>query len=99
MRNVPMDKGKTITVQNPIGDIKVTNVDNTPVFPYILEELKAPLDDKWMGKTRVKLDFEMESADLKWSTDDCGPGSVVFSAGRESWTCDFPCSVPATREL
>lgn len=99
LKNAHMDKGQTITVPNPIGDITISNVDNAPVFPYILGDLKAPLDDPWEGKTRVKLNFEMKSAGLKWSTDDCGPGSVIFSAGRESWTCDFPCSVSATREL
>jgi len=102
MRNAHMDKGETITVENingGIGDIAITNVDNAPVFNYDLPDLKAPIDDPWAGKTRVKLDFEIKSANLKWTTDDCGPGSVIFSAGRESWTCEFPCATSTAKEL
>jgi len=100
MKNAHMDKGQTITVQNSVvGDISITNVDNAPVYTYILTELHAPLDDPAMGRTKVDLNFEIKSQGVKWTTADCGPGSVIFSGGRESWTCNFPCTIAAAKEL
>ena len=89
-----MDKGQSITVSG----ITITNVDNAPVFDYDVPELRAPLDDPANGVTKVQLEFQLGST--KWTTDDCGAGNVIWSAGRESWSCDFACgSVTAAREL
>ena len=89
-----MDKGQSITVNG----ITITNVDNAPIFDYDVPELRAPIADPANGVTKVQLDFEMGST--KWTTDDCSPGNVIFSAGRESWSCDFPCgSSQVSREL
>jgi len=90
-----MDKGQSITVNG----ITITNVDNAPVFDYDVPELVAPLADPANGITKVELQFEMGSTN--WTTADCGAGNVIFSAGRESWSCDFACGslTTAAREL
>ena len=85
---VPMDKGQSITVTGP-PTVTITNVDNAPVFTYDIPELQAPIADPSNGLTKVQLKFE--SGNNTWTTDDCGAGNVIFSAGRESWSCDFVC--------
>ena len=99
MKNAPMDKGQSITVTGPPQPITITNVDNAPVFNYDVPELRAPISDPTTGLTKVQLQFQIPDANLTWTTDDCGPGSVVFSGGRESWSCDFPCTISQAKEL
>jgi hypothetical protein len=97
-----MDKGESITVTTGIPQpIKITNVDNAPPFDYDVQELQAPLDNPDVGMTKVQLTFEIEEAGLKWTTSDCSAGSVIFSAGWESWSCDYACNytTTASREL
>jgi len=90
-----MDKGDSITVKGP-SDITITNVDNAPVFNYDIPDLKAPLDNP-NAFTKVKLQFKM--GDTTWDTGDCGAANVAFTAGREGWSCDFPCTFASQREL
>lgn len=93
-KNQIMDKGQSVTVNG----ITITNKDNAPVFDYDVQELRAPLSDPANGVTKVELDFVM--GDTKWTTADCWAGNIIFSAGRESWSCDFPCgSSQVAREL
>ncbi|KUJ09374.1 uncharacterized protein LY89DRAFT_690407 [Mollisia scopiformis] len=101
LTNAEMDKGQSITIQSPASAITITNVDNAPVFDYDSSELNASITDPATGTTKVKLDFVLQSGNVTWTTDDCYAGSVVFSAGLESWSCDFPCSVeaPQVKEL
>ncbi|KAE8454586.1 hypothetical protein EG329_000209 [Mollisiaceae sp. DMI_Dod_QoI] len=93
LTNAEMDKGQSITIQSPASAITITNVDNAPVFDYDIPELKASISDPATGQTQVKLEFVLANGNHTWSTDDCYAGSVVFSAGLESWSCDFPCSI------
>jgi hypothetical protein len=86
---VTMDKGQSMTVSGPSSTITITNVDNAPVFDYNIPDLQAPLDDPANGITKVQLNFQYGSAN--WTTADCGAGNVIWSAGRESWSCDFAC--------
>lgn len=85
---VSMDKGQTMTVTGP-PTVTVTNVDNAPVYTYNEPELMAPLSDLANGLTKVELHFS--SGNTNWTIADCGAGNVIFSAGRESWSCDFAC--------
>ncbi len=84
-----MDKGQSITVRGP-ESVTITNVDNTPAFDYDIPTLQADFTLDSTGKTKVKLDF-VSSGNVTWTTDDCWAGSVVWSAGLESWSCDFAC--------
>ena len=84
-----MDKGQSMTVSGPSSTITITNVNNAPAFNYDVPELQAPLDDPANGITKVQLNFQYGSTN--WTTADCWPGNVIFSAGRESWSCDFAC--------
>ena len=77
-----------MTVTGP-PTVTVSNVDNAPVFTYDVPELQAPLDDPSNGFTKVELHFS--SGGTNWTTSDCSAGNVIFSAGRESWSCDFAC--------
>jgi len=99
--NAEMDKGQSITIQSSASALTITNVDNAPVFDYNDPLLNASISDPATGQTKVRLEFSLESGNHTWSTDDCYAGSVVFSAGLESWSCDFPCSVeaPQVKEL
>lgn len=63
-----MDKGDSITVKGLPQDVKITNVDNAPVFTYDNPVLVAPLDNP-KAVTKVKLQFEM--GDSNWDTDSC----------------------------
>jgi len=101
MQNAVMDKGQSITVTGVPQAITITNVDNAAVFDYDVPELRAPITDPDNGLTKVQLDFEIKDAGLKWSTDDCYAGSVIFSGGWESWSCDYACNLtaPAVKEL
>lgn len=94
LHNADMDKGSSLTIPNAPQTIVITNVDNAPVYEYDLPDLKADFAAN-NGDTKVQLEFAVKDAGLKWTTDDCGPGSVVFSGGRESWSCDFPCTLAA----
>ncbi|KAE9375894.1 hypothetical protein N431DRAFT_370828 [Stipitochalara longipes BDJ] len=99
--NAVMDKGQSVTVSNGVPQpITITNVDNAPVFDYDVQVLQAPLDNPDAGITKVQLTFEVEGGP-KWTTKDCWAGSVIFSAGWESWSCDFACNytVNSSREL
>jgi hypothetical protein len=99
LKNAKMDKGQSITVSWPAQAITITNIDNAPVFDYDVPEVRAPITDPNTGKTKVKLQFESKDANVKWTSDDCGAGNVVLSGGRESWSCDFPCTVSQAKEL
>jgi hypothetical protein len=101
MQNAVMDKGQSVTVQGPPQPITITNVDNAPVFDYDVPELQAEISDPGNGETKVQLQFEIPDSGLKWSTDDCYAGNVIFSAGWESWSCDYACNMTASaaREL
>jgi hypothetical protein len=102
MQNAVMDKGESITVTTGIPQpIKITNVDNAPAFDYDVQVLQAPLNNPDPGLTKVQLTFEIEEAGLKWTTEDCSAGNVIFSAGWESWSCDYACNytTTASREL
>lgn len=85
---VSMDKGQSMTITGP-PTVTVTNVDNAPAFAYDVPELRQALDAPGSGTTTVLLSFE--SGNTTWSTDDCYPANVIFSAGREGWSCDFAC--------
>lgn len=91
-----MDKGDSITVKGLAQDITITNVDNAPVFNYDIPALKAPLDTTG-AFTKVKLNFQM--GDVKWDTSACGADNVAFTAGRESWSCNFACPSSTGKEL
>jgi hypothetical protein len=99
LRNTEMLKGQSITVSTQsIPSITITNVDNAPVFDYDVPALKAQITElgDTLGKTKVQLKFEMgggSGANSSWTTDDCYAMDVVMSAGRESWSCDFPCDL------
>lgn len=68
------------------------------MFDYASADVNASVSSVETGKTKVRLGFEMGGK--KWTTDNCTAGSVVISAGRESWSCDFECVVGKTsREL
>jgi hypothetical protein len=99
MKNAQMDKGQNVTVKSPLPDIIITNVDNTPTFSYDKPELVAPISDPANGVTKVLLHFDIPGAKLNFTTESCGAGSVIYSAGRESWSCDFPCTISPLREL
>lgn len=90
-----MDKGQNATIPSPAGDITITNVDNAPVFTYDEPVLVAPISDPENGYTKTVLNFDIPSAKVNFTTENCGAGNVIWSAGRESWTCDFPCSIAA----
>lgn len=92
-----MDKGDSITVNGP-QDITITNVDNAPAFTYDKPDLVAPLDNPDTD-TKVQLKFKIEGTDTTWTTANCSAQSVVWSAGRESWECEFPCTLQAPKEL
>ena len=96
-----MGKGDSITVTDGVPHaITISNVDNVPAFDYDTQDIEAPITDPDTGKTKVQLKFEIPDQTYSWTTDDCGAGSVVYSAGIESWTCDFPCAAAAAaREL
>lgn len=94
-----MDKGQNLTLTSiSIPAITITNIDNAVVFNYDSQELNASISDVNTGKTKVQLSFELAGG-TKWTTDNCTAGSVVISAGRESWSCDFPCSLVSAKEL
>ncbi|KAH6663024.1 hypothetical protein B0J14DRAFT_662387 [Halenospora varia] len=97
LKNAAMDKGQSITVTGTGGlqPITITNVDNVPAFDYISSELRANWADPKVGITKVALKFEQPGGNLTWTTENCWAGSVVNS-GRESWSCDFACSVGVT---
>lgn len=77
-----------MTVTGP-PTVTVTNVDNAPAFAYDVPTLQLPLDAPGAGATKVQLKFE--SGNSSWGVADCWPGNVIFSAGWESWSCDFAC--------
>ena len=77
-----------MTVTGP-PDVTVSNIDNAPVFTYDKPELEAPIADPNNGFTKVDLHFS--SGNTNWTIADCSAGNVIFSAGRESWACDFSC--------
>ncbi|XMA10901.1 hypothetical protein WAI453_003692 [Rhynchosporium graminicola] len=89
LKMAKMDKGDSIAVSWPPHTINITNVDNAPVFTYNEPNLKAEFTDFEPGETKVALQFQVGTS--KWTTDDCSASSVVFSAGREGWACNFPC--------
>lgn len=91
LTNAKMDKGESISVSWPPHTVNITNVDNAPVLTYDVPELRAPIAPFETGATKVKLQFQIPDAKLNWTTDDCEASSVVFSAGREGWSCEFPC--------
>ncbi|KAF8858836.1 hypothetical protein BDZ45DRAFT_387410 [Acephala macrosclerotiorum] len=97
LENAEMDKGQSITVQSPASAITITNVDNKPVFDYDSQELNASITDPATGQTKVTLSFVVASGNNTWTTDDCYASNVVFSAGLEGWSCDFPCSIEAVQ--
>jgi hypothetical protein len=100
MANANMGKGDSITVTQGVPHpITITNVDNAPVFDYDVPELRANMADPQTGLTKVQLKFEIPDQKLSWTSADCGAGSVVFSAGIESWSCDFACQTPSAKEL
>lgn len=72
-----MDKGDTITIKGLPQDIKITNVDNAPVFTYNNPEPVEPLNNP-KAVTKVKLEFEM--GDSKWDTDSCWATKIVRNA-------------------
>ncbi|EKD13203.1 hypothetical protein MBM_08646 [Drepanopeziza brunnea f. sp. 'multigermtubi' MB_m1] len=104
-RNARMDVGESISLSWPPGaqsyTLKVTNLDNAPVLAYNLPDVKGDGRGFEMGATKVRLQFEVVAAEAgegvgrKWTTDEgeggCGASSVVFSGGREGWTCEFAC--------
>lgn len=92
-----MDKGQSITIQSPASAITITNVDNKPILDYDSQELNASFSDPATGQTKVKLSFVMASGNHTWTTDDCYGANVIFSAGLEGWSCDFPCSIEAVQ--
>jgi hypothetical protein len=92
VRNAQMGMGGSINITTLAQPITITNIDNAPVFTYNEPVLQAPLSDPSNGITKVQLRFDIPKANLTWTTDDCGPGNVIFSAGRESWSCDFLCT-------
>jgi hypothetical protein len=95
--NAVMDKGQSVTVSSGVPHpITITNVDNAPVFNYDIQDLKAPLDNPDVGMTKVQLTFEIKDVGLKWTTKDCWAGSVIFSAGWESWSCNYACNLTTT---
>lgn len=89
LRNTKMDKGESLSVKWDSNTMNITNIDNAPVFTYNEPNLKGSFVDFGPGETKVELEFQVGST--KWTTDDCSASSVVFSAGREGWACDFPC--------
>jgi len=95
-----MDKGQSITVSSGVPNaITITNVDNAPVFDYDEAVLVAPLDGVGNGLTKVDLSFEIKDTGVNWTTADCGAGNTIFSAGIESWSCDFACELTSAKEL
>ena len=99
LKKAEMDKGQSITVSWPAQAITITNIDNAPAFDYDVPEVRAPIADPNTGKTKVQLQFEIKDANVKWTSDDCSAGNVVRSGGRESWSCNFPCTVSQAKEL
>jgi hypothetical protein len=94
-----MDKGQNITVvPASIPQITITNIDNAVVFDYNSQELNASISDSNTGKTKVELSFEVKGG-AKWTTKNCTAGLVTISAGRESWTCNFACTIVSAKEL
>ncbi|TVY55462.1 hypothetical protein LSUE1_G009519, partial [Lachnellula suecica] len=93
-----MPAGATITLTSGLpSPLTITNVDNAPAFEYDVPEIQAPVTDPHVGDTKVELRFGMGGKN--WTTSDCTAGSVVWSGGIESWSCDFGCSVGvATRD-
>ncbi|KAH6718627.1 hypothetical protein BKA61DRAFT_731234 [Leptodontidium sp. MPI-SDFR-AT-0119] len=89
LRNAKMDKGESLSVSWPPHTINITNVDNAPVFTYNEPNLKGSFVDFGPGETKVELQFQVGTT--KWTTENCSASSVVFSAGREGWACNFPC--------
>jgi hypothetical protein len=99
LRNAKMDKGQNLTLTPAtLSQLTITNIDNAVVFSYDSQELNASISDVNTGKTKVNLSFEV-SGGAKWTTANCTAGSVVISAGRESWSCNFPCTITSTKEL
>lgn len=99
LRNAPMDKGQNLTLTSTsIPAITITNIDNAVVFDYDTQDLNASISDVNTGKTKVRLSFELAGG-AKWTTDNCTAGSVVISAGRESWSCEFACPLSSAKEL
>ena len=94
-----MGKGDSVKVPSTAKEITITNVDNAPTFAYNNPDLKAPFADVKTGVPKVTLKFEIKDGNMTWTTDHCGTVNVAFSAGRESWSCDFPCTVSLAKEL
>jgi len=94
-----MGKGDSIKVPSPAKEITITNVDNAPTFAYNEPELKATFADPKTGMPKVTLKFEIKDGNTTWTTEHCGTVNVAFSAGRESWSCNFPCTVSLEKEL
>lgn len=93
-----MALGQNMTLKaGSLSTLTVMNLDNAVVFDYGSAELNASIVSLDTGKTKVRLGFELDGA--SWTTDNCTAGSVVISAGRESWSCDFSCAVGGKREL
>ena len=99
LKNAHIGKGESVTVQSPAKAITITNVDNAPVFAYATSVVKASFADPQTGVPKVQLRFDIKDGNVTWTTDDCGTVNVAFSAGREGWTCDFPCSISLEKEL
>ncbi|TVY20646.1 hypothetical protein LARI1_G004554 [Lachnellula arida] len=100
LKNQNMGKGANMTVSDGVpSPITISNVDNAPVFDYNTQDIRAPVADPDTGRTKVQLRFDIPGEGYSWTTDDCGAGSVVYSAGIESWSCDFPCAAASAKEL
>ncbi|KAF4630309.1 hypothetical protein G7Y89_g7839 [Cudoniella acicularis] len=91
LANSYMDKGQSITVSGQMQPITITNVDNAAAFDYDVPDLVANWADPYEGLTKVQLQFDQPGANYSWTTSDCWAGTVVNS-GRDSWSCDFPCT-------
>lgn len=100
VRNTGMDEGQSINITALSEPITITNINNAPVFDYDNHDLNNSIVALLTtGVTKVELQFEMPSAGLKWTTSNCTAGSVVISAGRESWSCDFACAAAVGSKL
>ena len=95
LKNASMDKGQSLTIPSPASNVTITNVDNAPAFDYNSQVVNASMTDPATGETKVLLDFALQSGNVTWSTKDCSPIDVVFTGGREGWSCDFACAVEA----
>jgi len=96
LKNAEMAKGDSITVPGPLP-ITITNIDNAPAFDYDISVQNQSWSGPGFGDTKVELSFSVVGKNQTWTTEtgECGAGSVVWSGGIESWSCDFECDVAA----